>query len=126
MLVIRKVEFLEVNKDPLELLATTQPGMPVECGEELVPVDFFKELIRGRRFVRPSDGIDIIVGCSRQAEEVIGLQYEAWDNLQNAYAAEQINHHRTTSEMYEYKSRVDEMFRSSFWQRLKWLVIGYR
>jgi hypothetical protein len=126
MIVVKNIDFLETDRDPVELLATTPTHMPIWCGEEPVQHDALIELIRGRRFRRPTDGVDIVVGVSKQAQDVIGIQYEAWDNLQKAYDAEQRNHQRTTSEMYGYKSRVDEMLNSSFWQRLKWLILGYR
>jgi predicted HTH transcriptional regulator len=36
-------------------------------------------MVRGRRFVTPN-GNELIIGCSKQAAAIIGIQYDAWDN----------------------------------------------
>jgi len=35
-------------------------------------------MVHGRVFRRPSDGYEICIGTSKQAADIIGIQYEAW------------------------------------------------
>lgn len=127
MIVIKSVEFLETNRDPIELLATTPPYSPVFYGPgPPIEQEIFKELIRGRRFCRPSDGTDIIVGVSKQAGEVLGIMYEAWDNIEKAYNTEVSKHSITARELYKCKSSLAKILNASFLQRLKWLFLGVK
>ncbi len=126
MIIIKNIEFIETDCDPVELPTTTHPYSPVICGDEAIPHDVLSELIRGMRFRRPSDGVYIVVGLSRQAQDVLGLTYEAWENLEEAYETERRNHAMTTSEMIRYRTKIKEMEDSTFWKRLKLLFTGYR
>lgn len=44
-----------------------------------------EELVRGRRFVIPTTRESIIIGCSKQVQDLIGIQYEAWENHEKAF-----------------------------------------
>ena len=79
-------------------------------------VNIKTELIKGRIFIRP-DGTELIIGCSKQAADVIGIQYEAWDNLQQ----EHLKAARARDDAY---AHIRELSEASFLTRLKWLFIG--
>jgi len=114
MIIIKKIEIIETDRDQVALLPMESPNTLVfPCGNQ-EPV----EIIRGRRFRRPSDGTDIIVGVSKQAERIIGIMYESWDNLQKSYD-------NISKEMRRYRKKVEESKKANFMQRLKWLFKGY-
>lgn len=126
MIVIKHIEFLETDVDPIKPLKDTPPHTPIFCGDEPVNREVLSELISGRRFVRPSDGTDIIVGVSKQAQNILGIMYEAWDNMERSYFAEIKSHGKTKIEMRCYRHMVEEIQKASFWERLKWLFRGYK
>ena len=120
MIVIKNVEIFEVDRNPIEILSTTLPHQHVfPCSGDPVSVEVFRELIRGRRFVRPSDGTDIVVGMSIQAEDVIGLQYEAWDEINNS-----LNYFR--SSLAKSDSEIMRLKSARFWERFRWLFTGVK
>lgn len=87
MIVIKNIEFLEVDRDFWEIHHYERDHILVrENGAEaMAPVEVIRELIQGYRFMRP-DGTEIYVGMSRQVADVIGIQYESWDNMQRELA----------------------------------------
>ena len=88
MLIIKHIDFIEVDKTRCEILS--HPPIPLFVKDnrgpkEIDSVEVESELVIGRRFRRPSDNIDMYIGVSKQAQDVIGLQYEAWGNLHRDY-----------------------------------------
>lgn len=85
MILIKKIEYLETDRDPFELISYGGPYGTVKVlsdkGAVAVPVSQVIELVKGRYFTRP-DGIEINVGLSKQAAGVLGLQYEAWNSME--------------------------------------------
>ena len=81
MIVIKRIDFIETDQDPFEILSSTAPNHYVPVLEnnepEMISAYALTELIQGTRFRRP-DGTNIIIGMSKQASDVIGIQYEAW------------------------------------------------
>lgn len=140
MIVVKNIEILKTDKDPIELLSTIPPYEPIWCEGEPVQHEVLAELIRGRHFHRPSDGAEIVVGVSKQAQEVMGILYESWDELQKAndelqkandelqkaYENERKSYQLTASKMHWYKNRVEEARSASIWRRLKGLIRGYK
>jgi len=121
VLLIKNIEFIETDRDPYEIINLKSPYEAVEVlsnrGREVVSVNEIRELIRGRRFVRPSDNKDIIVGCSKKAEDVIGIQYEAWDTLEKdcqAWSAK-------TSKLI---SEISDIKKSGLFKRIKFVFTG--
>ena len=84
MLLVKNIEFVEVDKEFVELLHTRvgNPKFSLHSnkGSTLCTAEEIRELVKGRRFYRP-DGAEIIIGCSAQAAEIIGIQYEARDDI---------------------------------------------
>lgn len=119
MLLISKVEFLDVDGDEQTIFETKpREPLPLKCGE-MVEAKVAQELVRGRRFRRPNDGTDIVIGCSNQAQDVIGLQYEAWESLEKDR-----DHWHT--QCVASRLKIDSIKKAGFWERLKWLLRGYR
>jgi len=91
MIIIKHIDFLEVDRTRCEILS--KPHFePIFVKDNEGPrlgdfAEIHKELIVGRRFIRPSDGTDIYIGVSKQAQDIIGLQYEAWNNIEKPWQA---------------------------------------
>lgn len=128
MILIKNIEMVEVDRDPYEILSTIHPyeAISVYNGSNIEHIEHevFTELIRGRRFIRP-DGKELIIGCSKQAEEVIGIQYESWENLMGL-------HESTREELYREKGKLlkanEELYaikQLGFFKRLVLLFKGY-
>jgi len=119
MLLISKIEFLDVDGDETTIFES-KPFEPLFLrGGEMIQAEVAQELVRGRRFRRPSDGEDVVIGCSKQAQDVIGLQYEAWENLEKDRG-----YWHTQSAALRIK--LDAVKSAGFLKRLKWLLHGYR
>lgn len=123
MILIKKIEYIETDRDPIEIVSMNRPDafVPVltDTGKEHIEVKEIIELVRGRRFCRPSDGLDIIIGMPKKVQDLIVIQYEAWDRM----ATENTNTHLALSAALR-KTREDG--KASFFTRLKWLFCGYR
>ena len=124
MIVIKSVEYIETEKDIYEIDSTENPlsVIPVTAdgGIEYEEAAAVVEMLKGRRFRRPSDGIDIVVAPSVQSQEVLGLMYEAWDNmaeeLHDAQSANIYHRNQLRGKETELKNRT-----GTFWKRLKHL-----
>lgn len=124
MIVITNVEFVHVDRDPWEILTAGPTAKERHQWRGRMTKEITKELIHGRRFTRPSDGTDIVIGTSRQAQEILGLQYEAWELQAKAYAAEKRSHRRTVIELQGCQAILEDIRTASWVQRLKWLFFG--
>ena len=120
MILISKIEYSEIEPDDhvtvdrySDRYITSEP-----TPKDLAP-NIETETIRGTRFVRPSDGTDIVIGCSGEAAELIGIQYEAWDNLKKDLAYSDYMIKGLQAEIKKIKS-------APFFTRLKWAFFGYK
>ena len=116
MIIIKNIDFIEVDKTRYELLSKPH-SEPVWVKDNEGPrladfTEFEEELIIGRRYKRPSDGTDVYIGVSREAQNIIGLQYEAWDNLQREHDFYYGEHSRLLK-------IIEEINQASFWTRVK-------
>ena len=122
MILIKHIEFIQVDRDPYQMISCSAPYEAVEVlsdkGDVVVPINEVAELIKGRRFVRPSDNVDITIGLSKQAEDVLGIQYEAWDELQKR-ADDYWNN------FIAIRERIEAVQKMSFWERFKGVFSGF-
>ena len=129
MILIKHIDFIEVDRDQVELAHFERPEMSYRVdsneGDQIVPGEVIRELIKGKRFRRPRDNMDIYVGISKQAGDVLGLCYEAWDTMEralnNSSAIQAIalkQHQRLEAELKEIKSLT-------FFQRFQILFKGF-
>ena len=85
MILIDKIEFINIDADQIELAHYKEPDYPflvgTEHGEDIKTASVIRELVKGRRF-RRSDGTDVVIGHSKDTGDILGLSYEAFDNLE--------------------------------------------
>lgn len=120
MKVITKVEYYETqDKEALiERLYTCEPytkELPTDSGP--VDIKVVEETIHGRRYVSLSRGIDVVVGIKGEMAEILGLQYAAYESMQNAASYLQKVVEKQTKELSAF-------YCASFWKRLKYLFTG--
>ena len=122
MILIKHIEFCEVDRDSVSIWARINPYGAVEVlsdhGETTVSVSEIRELVRGRRYQRPSDGTDVVIGMSQQAQDVLGLQYEAIETMRDDVD----RYHRL---FMSERNKVEAAKRASLWDRIKWVFQGY-
>lgn len=115
MIVITEVKCLDVEADMHEIMHVRPwDFIPLADGSSSVEAETVqKEVIKGRRFVRP-DGEPMVVGVSQAAQDVIGLQYEAWESLEKD---RDLWHTQCVSARLE----LNQFKNAGLWQRLKYL-----
>lgn len=126
MIVIKHIDFLEVQGERYEFRHRYISGnnllmeVGTANGTAEALVEEVRELIVGREFRDPS-GRTVVVGVSKQAQDIIGIQYEAWENQSKMIedlilecSAIQIKVEQKEKELSKIKS-------ASFWDRLKWM-----
>ena len=130
MIVIKNIDFFRTDMDLIEIFNYTDPPGGVWVGREFLEVEFCKELIKGRRFIRP-DGEEVVVGVSKQAQDVLGLLYEDWGKqrralflVQNAYRDVCVKLDSVGEKLEAKEGELDVYRNASFWQRLKYLFGG--
>lgn len=124
MIIIKSCEVIDVGDVTIKDIYRYQPWecLPVNDYSAVAEVSEIKELIRGRRFVRPSDGIDVYLGCTKEVQDLIGIQYEAWDMLQENYNQSVSNYTRLMTRAEELKREIREMKSLSFFGLIKWFI----
>jgi len=119
MIVIEDIKFFETNRDPVEILHMTPSHMPILINDVLYEQETFRELIHGRRFIRPSDKTDIIVGIPEKSQKILGLMYEAWNNMEESLNSAQ-------KMFFLAQEELRNIRKASFLKRLNWLFFGYK
>ena len=82
MIVIHEVRFYETEQD-MATLESTRPDTPIRTYDfgvlsgSRICKEIQMELIRGRRYVR-DDGTTLVIGAPKQAQEVMGIMFDAW------------------------------------------------
>lgn len=122
MILIKHIEFLEVQGDEHRILHEAEPWELLPAVDQDGPsatdvATIRSEYIRGKRFHRK--GHTVVIGCTEQASGVIGIQYEAWDNLERALEASREARRDLTELLLLYKA-------ATLWKRLKWLFTGVK
>lgn len=126
MIIIKNIEIIEVDRDPWELIAKIpMDGVIPVNGNKYIETKLFIELIGGQRFVRP-DGKELIIGCSKQAEEVIGIQYEAWGNMSKEWEITRQELYTERGERLKVEGELLKVKQLGFFRRLVALFKGYQ
>jgi len=130
MLVVTKIETFETPMDTaqLERFIYANPQKPeyLPIDGEPVNVQVLKEVIRGRRFVHPKKGIDVTIGMSSQVAEVLGLQYEAFEELQRQRNFWYEQHGEEFQRAEKMKWRLDRIKSYGLWKRIKCVFTGMK
>jgi len=120
------MKFTEVKED--FLYSYYQDPVPIrnKCGlvGYVEKEKIKREIINGIRFVRPKDNIDIVIGMDKHAQDLIGIQYEAYEILEENNL--QLNNElfRLNKMIICLKNKLDKIKQASFLTRLKWLLKG--
>lgn len=119
MLLITKIETLKTKENFAEMyrLIYTSKDPYITFGSELLETKVAKEIIKGRRFINPQNGIDVVLGASNEVGDLIGLQYEAWETQIKNYTSLQNKHHIISKELNDIKML-------NFWGRIKFIFTG--
>ena len=129
MIVITNIEYLETNRNPIELIREHGHSGFIPCkGNQVIETKVMLELVRGRHFHRP-DGTEICIGMSRQAQDILGLQYDIWDNMRqelDAADSEIASLRKKLSEYIGVRKDIEDARSASFITRVKWLLFGFR
>lgn len=126
MIVIESIKCFETDERTMQVSLSRfnhSDLVPINKGKRAIEARQYNELVQGVRFRRPDD-TEIIVGMSKQAQEVIGLQYESWQRMQDRldrYAAENDNLHKQASIHWDMLRSIKT---AKFLTRLKWLFVG--
>lgn len=124
MIIICNAEYYEVDGDVGTIYSYDPHQMVRVNGNEAVYAQVLQEKVKGRRFRNPRDGTDVVVGLSKDVQELIGLQYEAWDNLEKAYEAANRNYNQIYHEVTAWRKKFDELENASVWRRILWVFKG--
>lgn len=126
MILIRGIDWIEVDSDQVEFMVPRTSYSRVSAAGCPSYEKIKIELIRGRRFVRPSDGTDIVVGVTDEAGKILGLQYEIWKTMETSLyhaleARDAIEREltRTRVELERAAMRLEEIADENLWKRLK-------
>jgi len=81
MIVIRDIDWVKVDRDFYEQVSFERPLIRIEDkgGEYLQHIETVSELIVGRQYVNQR-GERVVIGKTKLAQEILGLEYEVWDN----------------------------------------------
>ena len=121
MLLIKKIEWIKVDRNPAQLMVRPERPLRVDTSEGPMTqsVGSLNELVHGRRYVRPSDGLEVMVGMSLDTQDILGLHYDMFDNqtkeLEQANATIQALHNNLKA----LRITLDVVSSENFWQRLK-------
>ena len=123
MILIKSIQYVQTAYDIEEISLPVPPEDTIrvmtEDGPTKETVRNIYALVKGRRFVRPSDGEDIVIGCYPEVEKLLGMQYDAWEGLEEALASE-----RRVTETLLLVHR--ELKQANLWTRFKWVFTGVK
>ena len=84
MILVESIKYMEVPDDIWEIIHKRSAYDAIEVitqdGEHVVATNLILELVTGRRFRRPSDGTDIMIGWSKDVQTLLGMPMECWEN----------------------------------------------
>jgi hypothetical protein len=119
MIVIRSIDAVEIDDN----LHVTHLDTCVPCdvvgdpgSVDWIEHSVYREYIEGRWFVRP-DGKRLLIGNSKQASEIIGLQFEAWQNMEKSLD----DCRKARRELEAELKPLRAVAQAGFWTRIKWV-----
>jgi hypothetical protein len=118
MKIITEIKVLETDKDFCEIAHMAySPMVSMPIGSDVVSTSCVRELIKGRRFINQERGLDIVLGVSQEVGEILGLQYDAFENISMLNDSLQIEKTRLANKL----EKISEL---GFLERLKCLFCG--
>jgi hypothetical protein len=130
MIVVTKIETIETPKNITEIERFIYDNHPqaeyLPLDGQMVNVKVLKEVIKGRRFIHPKKGYDVVLGLTSPVAEVLGLQYELYESLEVAknYWSDQCCDQLSKNSLL--KKQLDEMESWGLWKRIKCIFTGIK
>ena len=132
MIVITKIETIEVPLSYAEIRAMEWDDRAEAVGpygSMTMDRNEITELVEGRRFVRPSDGLDVVIGMGADVQDLLGIQYEAWEAMERSLSYKrvlEVKLRRSEGLVNAAEKILVGHATASFGQRLKWLFTGVK
>lgn len=122
MIVVKRVEVETFDNDSIIVHHFPDPEPPVSAigNGPIEPLNVRQELIEGKEF-RNAEGECVVVGMSDEAQKVLGIPFQALENLNYRLETTQRDLERYRKYHAEYKEKVRHAI---FWERLKYLFTG--
>ena len=123
MICIKEIKVVDVDEDfivvhmmdgLLPFATLLQEGDNIS--QEMVEVT--NEMVHGTRF-RNSNGLDVCIGMTQQVQDLIGLPFEAFSNMEATILGMKLKITALLKELDEFKTM-------GFFGRLKFLFRGYK
>lgn len=127
MILLRNIEVLKVNGNIHEIVTMDNNQLHYNVINEndvltANPVEIKSEVVHGKRFVRynhnTGEQVEFVVGCTEEVQGVIGIVFEAFDNMSNMVREYSI-------ENREIKEAIARIKNMDFIERLLFLFKGY-
>ena len=116
MILIKNIEFIQTDRNIAEIISCISDAKPYESilfiDDKQIDIKYVHEIIRGRRFVRPTDNTDVYVGISKDASNILGLLYDSYEDYQKLY-------NKASDELRDIKN-------ANIWKRFKYLIFGVK
>jgi len=124
MILIESIKWYEVEGNVIQFAHCEDPSEPLwlaDRGEDIVPVEaeIVHEVINGRHFRRRGDGTDVWIGMAADPANLLGLQYEAFDTLEDMYRKQA--HFTKLAE-----AATRRLQNAGFFTRIKWVFTGVK
>ena len=115
-IIIYDAKVLESDRDIVQITRMDDINLYNEfCGN--VSPEIKTELVKSLHIVNPKTGVDVFIGCDQKIQDAIGIQYEAFRNMQSMIRAQ-------GQEIWKMSQEICEIKNAGFWTRLKWLFLG--
>lgn len=117
MLLIESIKYVEVDNDVWPIHSFSPPNYYNNL-DEPVEESVVREMVTGRRFVN-SRGVEICVGISEEVQNLIGLPFEVFNNME-----------KEVSEQYyiiqDQNKTLSDFRNMPLWNRFKGLFTGFK
>ena len=149
MIVIKDLEYYEVPDNIHEVIYQIGGNTFIDVNTQTGPIhmptiEVRKEVIEGKVFV-DQQGNRVVVGLSKDAQNILGLQYEAWENSEkeiNTLRKDISQYRRSVNNLTQenlelnerikpltfenkyHKELIRELTDASLWTRIKWIFKG--
>ena len=121
MILVESIKYFEVPEDFHKIIHKVSAYEGIEVftkdGLHVVSTNLVHELVSGRRFRRPSDGVEICIGWSQEVQDLLGMPLDAWETKEQECDELRTQGYATQRENIRLKQ-------AGFLTRLKWLFKG--
>lgn len=125
MIVITRADWIEAEDYYIQGFTVRKYDMPPMAVDDLsLPeASVTEEKVRGRAFIKP-DGERIIIAATKEVQDIIGLQYEAWNEMESRSEELYRKAIGNSNLAKGFVGQLKTIETASFWRRLKWLFTG--